>query len=202
LTLSCLYGGDVQGGVISTEENKKVSRASSTLSYSAGGLPKAPEERSGAPVGPEQPIIKRAPRPTLGLYPRTNRRVEYRSPSPQTCRGPHSSVRVPYVRTSVRGPKTIGRSPTKAFRPGLYLCHPDRSGGTCGAPRVLIHSALLGHLLAETGFACTPLRRQPRVCSRNCLTARSSARPIARSKASAASDVLCNRCNRWPRTAQ
>jgi hypothetical protein len=36
-------------------------------------------------------------------------------PPPQACRGSHNSVRVPYVRTSVRGPNMMG----KALRTGL-----------------------------------------------------------------------------------
>src|ERR1700677_4022602 len=46
------------------------------------------------------------------------RDVGYRSPRPLTCNGLHNSVRVPYVRTSVRGPKTMGEAPSTAFSSG------------------------------------------------------------------------------------
>jgi hypothetical protein len=41
---------------------------------------------------------------------RFSRDVGYRRSHPLTSNGPHSSVRVPYVRTSVRGPKTMGEA--------------------------------------------------------------------------------------------
>jgi hypothetical protein len=57
------------------------------------------------------------------LYPRHNRRVGYRKPFPQTCRGTHSSVRVPHVRTSVRGPKTMGEALRQPLVPDRTLSH-------------------------------------------------------------------------------
>jgi hypothetical protein len=41
---------------------------------------------------------------------RFSRDVEYRRPTPQACDGLDRSIRVPYVRTSVRGPKTMGEA--------------------------------------------------------------------------------------------
>ncbi len=58
----------------------------------------------------------------FGLYPRTSRRVGYRRPSPQAFSGLRSSVRVPHVRTSVRGPKTMGEALRHPFVPDPARC--------------------------------------------------------------------------------
>jgi hypothetical protein len=55
------------------------------------------------------------PQPGAPHLARFSRDVGYRRPSPQACRGSHNSTRVPYVRTSVRGPKTIGEALRQPF---------------------------------------------------------------------------------------
>jgi hypothetical protein len=50
-------------------------------------------------------------------------RHRHRRPSPQTSCGPHNSVRVPYVRTSVRGPKTVGEAQPKLLVSGPPCVH-------------------------------------------------------------------------------
>ena len=50
------------------------------------------------------------PMPGAPHLARFSRDVGYRRPPPQACCGSHSSVGVPHVRTSVRGPKTMGEA--------------------------------------------------------------------------------------------
>jgi addiction module HigA family antidote len=52
----------------------------------------------------------------------------------QACRGPHSSLRVPHVRTSVRGPKKMGEAPQSSVFSSLIhkLTNPKRAPSTLG----------------------------------------------------------------------
>jgi hypothetical protein len=68
-------------------------------------------------------VLSRAAYRKFGASRCFSRDVEHRRPSPQTSCGPHNSVRVPYVRTSVRGPKTVGEAQPKLLVPGPPCVH-------------------------------------------------------------------------------
>ena len=63
-----------------------------------------------------------APMPGAGApyLARFSRDVGYHRPHPQASRGLHNSVRVPYLRTSVRGPKTMGEAQPQPFAPAKW----------------------------------------------------------------------------------
>jgi hypothetical protein len=140
---------------------------------------KEPKPVPHAVTAGKTPVLPAVSAPHLAHF---SRDVGYHKPFPQTSYGLHNSPRVPYVRTSVRGPKTMGEAPSTAFR---SVEKPRSQKRDLGHP-LIIRPRRRSSCRNAQPILCKKIskKEQPQVCPLHCAS-------LCRKTSSRTPDISC-----------